>query len=53
MNTGIGCSLIAQYLAENPSTPGVVYPEDFVDPLWFIEELKKRDFEVYINEKKL
>ncbi|MDD2871292.1 MAG: saccharopine dehydrogenase NADP-binding domain-containing protein [Candidatus Gracilibacteria bacterium] len=53
MNTGIGCSLIAQYLANNDLTPGVYHPEDFVDDLWFIDELKKRDFEIYIDGKKI
>jgi hypothetical protein len=49
MNTWIGCSLIAQYLANNDLTPWVYHPEDFVDEDWFLEELKKRDFEVYID----
>ena len=53
MNTWIGCSLIAQYFAEHQNTPGVVHPEDFVDDLWFIEELKKRNFEIYIDNQKV
>lgn len=53
MNTGIGCSLIAQYLLEYPGTPGTVHPEDFVDDLWMIEELKKRNFEIYIDWEKI
>ncbi|NDK08062.1 hypothetical protein EOM39_02330 [Candidatus Gracilibacteria bacterium] len=53
MNTGIGCSLIAQYLANNTITPGVHHPENFVDDKWFIEELKKRNFDIIVDGKKI
>lgn len=53
MNTGIGCSLIAQYLTENTTTPWALHPEDFVDDEWFIIELKKRNFEIFINNEKI
>ncbi|MDP2091214.1 MAG: saccharopine dehydrogenase NADP-binding domain-containing protein [Candidatus Gracilibacteria bacterium] len=51
MNTGIGCSLIAQDILNNSYTPGVKHPEDFVNEDWFITELKKRNFEIYIDGK--
>ncbi|MDD3302035.1 MAG: saccharopine dehydrogenase NADP-binding domain-containing protein [Candidatus Gracilibacteria bacterium] len=53
MNTGIGCSLIAQYFINNTTTPGVFHPEEFVDDLWFIDELKKRNFKIYIDNKEI
>ncbi len=53
MNTGIGCSLIAQYMTEKSITPWVIHPEDFMDDTWMIEELKKRNFEIYIDWEKI
>lgn len=53
MNTWIWCSLIAQYLLNNNHTPWVNHPEDFVDEEWFIDELKKRSFEIFIDWKKI
>lgn len=53
MNTWIGCSLIAQNLLNYNHTPWINHPEDFVDEEWFIDELKKRNFEIYIDWKKL
>jgi saccharopine dehydrogenase-like NADP-dependent oxidoreductase len=53
MNTWIGCSLIAQYLVEHPGTPWAKHPEDFVDDVWMIEELKKRNFELYIDNQRI
>lgn len=53
MNTGIGCSLIAQYLTEKTTTPWVMHPEDFVDDIWMIEELKKRNFTLLVNGEKI
>ena len=53
MNTWIWCSLIAQYLANNTITPWVHHPENFVDDKWFIEELKKRNFDTIIDGKKI
>lgn len=51
MNTWIGCSLIAQDILNNSYTPWVKHPEDFVNEDWFITELKKRNFEIYIDWK--
>lgn len=53
VNTGIGCSLIAQYLVNNELTPWIYHPEDFVDDIWFIEELKKRNFEIYVDHLRI
>lgn len=53
MNTWIWCSLIAQYQAINTITPWVHHPENFVDDKWFIEELKKRNFDIIIDGKKI
>lgn len=53
VNTWIWASLIAQYLANNEQTPWVYHPEYFVDDVWFIEELKKRNFEIYVDNKKI
>ncbi len=53
MNTWIWCSLIAQDILNNSYTPGVNHPEDFVDEEWFISELKKRNFEIYIDWKRI
>lgn len=53
MNTWIWASLISQYLANNELTPWVYHPEDFIDEDWFIEELKKRNFEIYIDWSKI
>ncbi len=53
MNTWIWCSLIAQFLANNELTPWVYHPEDFVEEEWFIDELKKRNFEIYIDGKRI
>lgn len=53
MNTWIWCSLIAQYLANNTITPWVHHPENFVDDKWFIEELKKRNFDIIVDGKKI
>lgn len=53
MNTWIWCSLIAQYLANNTITPWVHHPEYFVDDNWFISELKKRNFEIIVDWKKV
>lgn len=53
MNTGIGASLIVQYLANNDINPGVYHPEEFVDENWMIDELKKRDFEIQIDGKNI
>lgn len=53
INTWVWASLISQFLVNNLFTPWVYHPEDFVDPEWFIKELKKRKFEIYINWKEI
>lgn len=53
MNTWIWASLISQYIANNELTPWVYHPEEFVDEDWFIKELKKRNFEIYVNWKSI
>jgi len=53
MNTGIGASLIAQYIASNDIPSGIHHPEDCIDPDWMISELKKRNFEIQINGKNI
>lgn len=53
MNTWIWASLISQYLVNNTLTPWVYHPEDFVDPIWFIDQLKKRNFKIYIDWKEI
>jgi len=53
MNTWIWCSLIAQYLANNTITPWIYHPENFVDDRWFIDELKKRNFDIIVDGKKI
>lgn len=52
MNTWIWCSIISQYLLNNELTPWIYHPEDFVNGEWFIKELKKRDFDILINNEK-
>lgn len=49
MNTGIGASLIAQYIATHDVTPWIHHPEDCIDSEWMIKELKKRNFEIQID----
>ena len=49
MNTWIGASLIAQYLANNDIKPWIHHPEDCIDSTWMISELKKRDFVIQVN----
>lgn len=53
MNTGIGASLIAQYAATKSEQLGTFHPEVVVDEEWMIEELKKRNFEIYVDSQKL
>lgn len=44
MNTGIGASLIVQYIVTHQDTipHGTQHPESIVEPEWMIRELKKR-----------
>lgn len=49
LNTGIGASLIAQYLAQHKITPWIHHPEDCIDPDFMIRELKKRNFIIQLN----
>ena len=53
MNTGIGASLIVQYIANNQMKTGVFHPEELVDEEWMISELKKRNFEIQIDGKNI
>jgi saccharopine dehydrogenase-like NADP-dependent oxidoreductase len=52
MNTGIGASLIAQYVATHDWLTWTFHPEVVVDEEWMIAELKKRDFEIWIGEER-
>lgn len=53
MNTGIGASLITQFLAQHEGNLWTFHPEVTVDENWMINELKKRNFDIYINDTKL
>lgn len=54
INTGIGASLIAQYILKHDDTPyGVSHPEFLVDPYWIVWELIKRKFEILVNDKNI
>lgn len=53
VNTWIGCSLISQYISNNNLARWVHHPEDLVNDKWFINELKKRKFEIYIDWKNI
>ncbi len=53
MNTGIGASLITQFLAEHEWSLWTFHPEVIVDEEWMINELKKRNFEIYVDDVKI
>lgn len=54
INTGIGASLIIQYILKHDDIQsGVSHPEFLIDPYWMIGELVKRKFEILINGKSI